>query len=234
MSAITRERIVSWWTDRPWTRPVAFAAAALIAALGLALDRSPYDMFVAGLLTGGLVMLGTALSLIPKKTSKDLSAGHDDEIETARALDRLGRFGWRPVHDRALGASEIDHIVIGPAGVFAIETVTLDGEIRIAKGRVSSDEVPHPEVARKARAASEEISGLVERTELKAHVSALVVFWGDFEQGVVDGEKVSYVAGSELVDWLHARPAKLSGAEIDQLVEAIADPPAGARLTLVS
>jgi hypothetical protein len=235
MGTGSNERTLNWFADRPWMSRIAFAAAALIGALGLAFDRSPYDMFAAGILCGGLAVFGTAVWMLPQHQPETISsAGQDDEIETARALDRLTRFGWRPVHDRALDDSAIDHIVIGPAGVYAVETKTLDGPISVKRGRVSADGEQRPDIAKEASSAATEIADIVAITGTDASVSALMVFWGDFGQGLVEDDDITYIAGNQLVEWLHARPAKLSGAEIDQLADAITDPPTGARLSLVS
>jgi len=40
--------------------------------------------------------------------------------------------------------------------------------------------------------------------------SGIVVIWGEFPAGVVETEKVVYLHGDRLADWLHLQPAKLS------------------------
>jgi len=51
------------------------------------------------------------------------SEGADGEVEVARRLRKLGE-GWKFLHGVPVGAgdSDIDHVVIGPAGVFTINT----------------------------------------------------------------------------------------------------------------
>jgi Nuclease-related domain len=50
--------------------------------------------------------------------------GYDGELATAQELNQLMRHGYYIYHDMQADKFNIDHIVIGPAGVFAIETKT--------------------------------------------------------------------------------------------------------------
>ncbi len=48
-------------------------------------------------------------------------------------LDGCREHGWRVIHDASLGRGNVDHIVIGPAGVFTIETKSHPGPVRVAR-----------------------------------------------------------------------------------------------------
>lgn len=50
--------------------------------------------------------------------------GYDGELATAQELNQLMRHGYYVFHDMQAETFNIDHIAIGPAGVFAIETKT--------------------------------------------------------------------------------------------------------------
>jgi hypothetical protein len=65
-------------------------------------------------------------------------------------------------------------------------------------------------------------------------VNAVVVFWGDFPQGMVEQDNVTYLAGDRLVEWLRSRPAKLNGLEIDRFAAVIATMRPGVELALAS
>jgi hypothetical protein len=41
-------------------------------------------------------------------------------------------------------------------------------------------------------------------------VKAVVVVWSEFEQGVVGGDRVTFVSGARFADWLGAQPIRLS------------------------
>jgi hypothetical protein len=49
--------------------------------------------------------------------------GGAGEERVGRELDRLCEDGWFALHDVQLGRGNIDHALIGPAGIFTIESV---------------------------------------------------------------------------------------------------------------
>jgi len=55
---------------------------------------------------------------------RDLRLGLDGELATAEELNQLMRYGYYVFHDFPADHFNIDHVVIGPAGVFAVETKT--------------------------------------------------------------------------------------------------------------
>lgn len=58
--------------------------------------------------------------------------GAEGEERVGAVLDSLAKHGYRMVHDAPLrGYGNIDHIVVGPGGVFTIETKNAGGKVRI-------------------------------------------------------------------------------------------------------
>ncbi|OQX27409.1 MAG: hypothetical protein BWK80_05445 [Desulfobacteraceae bacterium IS3] len=53
---------------------------------------------------------------------KKLRLGYDGEVAVGQELNQLMRNGYYVYHDFPANGFNIDHIVIGPAGVFAVET----------------------------------------------------------------------------------------------------------------
>ncbi|HUB36190.1 MAG TPA: nuclease-related domain-containing protein, partial [Solirubrobacteraceae bacterium] len=53
--------------------------------------------------------------------------GAEGERRTERALRPLVRSGWSIVHDVEARYGNYDHIAVGPAGVFLLETKNLRG-----------------------------------------------------------------------------------------------------------
>jgi hypothetical protein len=65
----------------------------------------------------------------------------DDDV-TSRALGALSAEGWRVFHEvRWPGRSQasIDHVLVGPAGVFVIDTKSWSGEVEIRSGQLRHD-----------------------------------------------------------------------------------------------
>jgi hypothetical protein len=56
--------------------------------------------------------------------------GAEAEEHVGGLLDQLA--GWHVIHDVNTGHGNVDHIVIGPAGVFTVETKSHPGPVRVA------------------------------------------------------------------------------------------------------
>jgi len=68
--------------------------------------------------------------------------GAEDEESTARVLGALSADGWRIFHDvRWPGRAQasIDHIVVGPGGVFVVDSETWSGDIEVKSGALRQD-----------------------------------------------------------------------------------------------
>jgi hypothetical protein len=76
-----------------------------------------------------------AVAIVPgivrtRKQVRAMRLGRDGERAVGQALEQLRRHGYRVFHD-ILGPSwNIDHVVIGPGGVFTVETKTLSKPLR--------------------------------------------------------------------------------------------------------
>jgi hypothetical protein len=96
---------------------------------------------VAGIL---LLLLAAALGYAvrwSRERFKRFVKGAHGEEETARLLSFLPA-GYHVFHSLQLdrtGADDFDHIVIGPAGLFVIETKNWSGDIRIQDGAILVD-----------------------------------------------------------------------------------------------
>jgi hypothetical protein len=125
-----RLRAAEWaaWTP---TLPWRAAATLGIAVGGGALGR----LLVAGL---GLVVgtlaamaVGWGLRFRPSPDAIAWRRGATGEQRTARLLSPLERQGWVVLHDLAVPGSRanLDHLVIGPGGVFVIDSKHYRGRL---------------------------------------------------------------------------------------------------------
>ena len=108
---------------RHWAPLAAFGVfAGVIVWVTVALTQDP---FARGFIVGaGLVGTLSALWLLVVQASGTAPTMMGDlgEQWTAHELRRLRRDGWRLVNHVTLRTPDIDHVLIGPGGVFAIET----------------------------------------------------------------------------------------------------------------
>jgi hypothetical protein len=65
------------------------------------------------------------------------------------------------------------------------------------------------------RARAAELKERIEAdTGARQWVQALVVVWGDFQAGVVEHDRVVYVAGDRLARWLESQPSRRVAVEL--------------------
>jgi hypothetical protein len=88
-----------------------------------------------GLILGGLaaVAAGWGLRFRPSPDAVAWRRGAAGERRTARRLAVLERHGWAVLHDLAIPGSQanIDHLVIGPGGVFVIDSKQYRGRLQL-------------------------------------------------------------------------------------------------------
>lgn len=74
------------------------------------------------------------------RRSRRLRYGYEAELAAGEELNGLGGFGFHVFHDVPLGerAAKVDHVLVGPAGVFAVQT-----EARAKRGADAEREVTY-------------------------------------------------------------------------------------------
>jgi nuclease-like protein len=118
-----------------WTRTLAWRAP-LVAAVGvaggvLAAQAGLPHAGLAGVAVAALV--GWRLRFRPSEAARTWQRGAAGERRTARLLRRLARDGFVVFHDLAAPGNtraNVDHLVIGPSGVFVIDSKQWTGQVR--------------------------------------------------------------------------------------------------------
>jgi hypothetical protein len=127
-----RDRAAEW---AAWTRtlPWRVAAILMIGAGGGVLGGllAPRLGLVLSVLAA--VVAGWGLRFRPSPDAVAWRRGAAGERRTARLLDPLERHGWTILHDLAVPGSQanLDHLVIGPGGVFAIDSKQYRGRLQL-------------------------------------------------------------------------------------------------------
>jgi nuclease-like protein len=141
--------------------------------------------------------------------------GATGEEQVGGLLAGLADQGWHAIHDVSLGRGNVDHILIGPGGVFTVETKSHPGPIQV--GRIHGSVLGQAQAQRKA----------IERVT-EAHVEPLLVFsraWVDRPLGRRKGVRV--VPARMLLGYLDRQPERLAPEAIEQtrrrLAEAVAE-----------
>jgi hypothetical protein len=122
------EELAAWAHSLAWRAPLV--ATAGVAGQVLATQ--------AGVPRGGLVSLtvaalvGWRLRFRPSEQARTWQRGAAGERRTARLLDQLTRDGFVVFHDLAMPGSDanVDHLVIGPTGLFVIDSKQWTGSVQ--------------------------------------------------------------------------------------------------------
>jgi hypothetical protein len=112
----------------------AVVGAGLLALAGLAGWAAVELGGPMGVLLGVLAVacLGVAWLIRPRRDPERWRRGAAGEVATARLLDRLPGGRWVVLHDLRIPGSRanVDHLVIGPTGVWVIDTKTTRARVR--------------------------------------------------------------------------------------------------------
>lgn len=197
-----------------WLAALVVAAAIWCVFVGL-MRLFPGDQsWATAALAGALGATLYAFRQRPPVAIASWEEGAYGEEETAKQLRILEKEGWVVLHDLANGSKNFDHVVLGPNGVFCLNSkwsgyrldVTPDGRM---VGRHKYDDDLYRDVQgsiRRARVEAAELSQRVrERCGATIWVRPVIVWWGDVVNGgkLVDG--VGVVQGKFLAERLRAQ-----------------------------
>jgi hypothetical protein len=181
--------------------------ATATALLGRAFGLHDWRFIVAELAL--LVsMFAVSRFVLPLVEQRDRGALAEEQV--GALLDGLPGERWRVIHDATLGRGNVDHIAIGPPGLFTIETKSHGGPIRVAR--------VHGATLAQAQAQARAIGWV---TGLEAQ--PLVVYsraWVDRPGARRKG--VCVLPARMLVGNLARRPTVLTGGEVQRAHELLA------------
>lgn len=195
------------WVDLAANKPGAEARAQATALK----EAAPFRTFLA-----------RAFNV--KTDERAWRIGADGEKEVARQLRKLGP-QWRVIHAIPVGnrGSDIDHLVIGPTGVFTINTKTHpDARIWVHGDTIKVNGHNQPYV-RNARHEAERAGRLLTReTGISTTVRGIVVFYGVRGGFTIKSqpEDVHVTTRREVAAWIRNRQRWLTDERIDTLYEA--------------
>jgi hypothetical protein len=187
-----------------------------------------------GLICGAAAGVWMTMRDTPPAYIEHWHDGAAGERKTEKALRNLERAGLRVVHDVQARCGNYDHIAVGPSGVFLLETKNLTGIVELRDGvphlhrRLDPQAVTRFERIRpRALAAAANLKEDIQReTGHRVWVQAVVVFWNDFPEELVDDGRCVFVQGVRLRAWLEHRPAVLDAdrqTEISATIQRLAE-----------
>lgn len=199
---------LEWW--RYWKRvppnPILFSVVALIA-----------------------VAYATYRILRTRKKAKALRLGRDGERAVAQYLEWFRTAGYFVFHDVPSADANIDHLLIGPQGIFTIETKTLSkperGECKITlvDGEVHANGLKldrNPVIQAKAQAGW--IKSFLREHQFPTPVWPVVVFPGWYiERFDMRGAGLWMLEPKALGAFIEREPQRLSREQVQAIASAI-------------
>jgi hypothetical protein len=119
--------------------------AVATAVLGRAFGLRDWRFIVAEV---ALLVSMFAISryVLPLVARRDRGASAEEHVGSLLAA--LPQPQWRVIHDASFGHGNVDHILIGPAGAFSVETKSHPGPVRVS--RVHGATIRQAQAQRKA------------------------------------------------------------------------------------
>jgi hypothetical protein len=116
----------AWWI---WRGLAATVSAVVLAAL----TAWPFGVAAGALVVGADVVYRFRTSPAFLPTARASSA----QRRTRRRLARLGALGYLSLHERAIPGTDsvIDHLVVGPAGIYAVDSEVWDRRLPVRATR---------------------------------------------------------------------------------------------------
>jgi hypothetical protein len=102
--------------------------AVLTTVLGRAFGLH-HPLFIASELALLVTMFVVSRYVLPLVDRHDRGAAGEEHV--GGLLDQLTNSGWHVIHDASFGHGNVDHIVLGTAGVFSVETKSHPGPVRV-------------------------------------------------------------------------------------------------------
>ena len=210
------------------TRPYIVAVAAAAAIFG-------FFMAFAGPMPAGplgptfrlfwlavplAAALATVTALLLPATTTAWRKGARGEERTAKLLSPLEAQGFRVIHDRLIpGRREnIDHIVVGPPGVFTIETKDYAGKLRVRGSEIWIAGHRKTEIVAQARREAAAVAAIVSPITV---TPLICIHHADLGWFKVEVDGVRIVMPREMLKVLRKAPARLSPNDVDRLANQI-------------
>jgi Nuclease-related domain len=215
-----RMRAAEW---AAWTRTLPWRVAA---TLGIGAGGGLLGNLLGlrlGLVLGALaaVAAGWGLRFRPRPDASAWRRGAAGERRTARLLGPLERHGWVVLHDLSVPGSRanIDHLVIGPGGVFVIDSKQYRGRLQLDRfGRLWHGRYPLAPVLRSVEFEADQAAQVLADPDVVV-LPVVAVHGAQVPWGKVVMNGVPVVPARRLPNMLRELPAVLGPERIAALAD---------------
>lgn len=207
---------------------IGFGPFIVAGLAGLLLDKHAFAW-----LAGALFGLGAGAWIVMRESPpayiENWGRGAEGEHKTERVLKKLDRRRWVVRHEVKNARGNYDHIVVGDAGVFMLDSKNYRGMVEISNGQPRLRRHCDPEADSSLRLTLSDARGnaarlkedLQGRAGIAQWVQAVVVVWADFEALVHEYDNCVIVHGSHVRAWINNRPARLDEETVAALCAGV-------------
>jgi hypothetical protein len=204
---------------RNW-RDLVILTAMVAASLIVIIAFKGFLQIVGAYILGVASMLGVLVWVIGGDVwSLPPAWGAVGEEQTGAALERLDS-AWWVEHDIPHGYGNYDHVVIGPPGVFLLDTKRLSRPAGVRNDELRAGGMRYSGVGFR-RSAVTMANALSATLNSRPWVQSVVVVWGTLTHEAREEDRVVYLQGDNLVGWLQSQPARASRERIESLARAV-------------
>jgi hypothetical protein len=216
-----------WRTARENWRRLAVVYVGFVGVMGVMIlamwiwSSQTVAVFFAGMTLGALPLLW--LGFLQGAGFSHRSLGPEAERWTAGLLAKLDRRTWRVFHDLPLEHTNVDHVIVGPGRIYAVETKWTS---------MRPDRQVRQRLGDQARRRARELSAALEQRGCRRTVTPLLIIWGPHalrtlgegtellvRRAAVGADDVRIVAGSASKAWLPKLHRAAEGLEFDHVAE---------------
>lgn len=206
---------------------VALICSAVVLASFVSAQRWPAYAWTCGVFGGAALAFWVVARISPPAWIENWQSGSWGEVATAKALRKLEPDGWVVLHDLPAGRGNVDHIAVGPGGVYLLDSKRLGGSVTVDGNGVTVRRFDDPDLSYQHSGSGHILSlarqthqRVLASTRIKTWVTPVMVLWAEFPQRVAQ-DRCVYVHGDELVAWLRARPQTIAPSRVHQVAQAV-------------
>ena len=212
-----------------WLLAIVFLIGAGVFVTWL-INLAPGDqVWAAPAVAGALFATLIAMRQSPPVSIASWEEGAFGEEETAKQLRVLEKEGWVVLHDLANGSKNFDHVVLGPTGVYCLNSKWSgyrleSGDDGRLVGRHKYDDDVYLSITSVLKRSRGEAAALSEQIEKRCGqrlwVQPVIVWWGDVVNGGQTVDGVGVVQGKALADRLRAQKGR-QVPQFDRVVDVL-------------
>src|SRR5205814_246370 len=132
-------------------------------------------------------------------------------------------------NDIDVGRGNLDHVLVGPGGIYLLESKWLSGVASVSRGVLTvtwpedpDDGYENTTFARRARTDAALVAcHMRDRGMPRIWVQPVIVLWANFDQDPVVSDGVAWLRGKQLADALLRQPIRLSPDDIGRATNAL-------------